>query len=191
MDTIEVQNNVHLERLLTTDKEMEQYIRTAIGYVMEKARRDVVSAANAAMTSDPRGAAKAIRRTLYKQVLGANLNILNKRRAKGGGGSGGSRRGRTKDTERYLSYNGSDRGFILRFINAGTKNRVTTHMNGHAILRSEKVKWHSYRSGEIGGRGAIRARNWFGNNSQRAMEEAAAQFSTLIDQLIKQTIGNG
>ena len=86
---------------------------------------------------------------------------------------------------------GSDRGFILRFVNAGTDARVATHMNGHAILRKEKVKWHTYKSGEIGGRGAIRARNWFGNNSQKAMEEAAGQAAQLIDKLIKEMMPNG
>ena len=165
---------------------MEQYIRTAIAYVMEQARRDVVSAAKDAMESDPRGAAKAIRRTLYKQVLGANLNILNKKRAGAAGSAPGGSRGRLQRTEQIMSYRGSDRGFILRFINAGTKERVTTHMNGHAILRSERVRWHTYTSGKIGGRGAVLAMDFFGKNAQAAIEEATVALAKEFDRIISE-----
>ena len=186
-----VEQRKELEQLLMTNPSMEKAVQDIMRKVLAAARRKMTTEARAAMANDPKQSYKAVRTMVYRQILGGNINILNKKKASGGGGAGGSRRGRTKDTERIMSYMGSDRGFILRFVNAGTDARVATHMNGHAILRKEKVKWHTYKSGEIGGRGAIRARNWFGNSSQSAMEEAAAQFATMIDQLIKDKFGNG
>ena len=49
---ITVQNNVHLERLLMTDPTMEQYMKTAVSYVLEQARKDVVSAAAESLQTD-------------------------------------------------------------------------------------------------------------------------------------------
>ena len=194
MGAITVQNNVHLERLLTTDQTMEKAVQDIMRKVLSSARSKMTAAARQAMDTDPRQAYKAVRTMVYRQILGGNINILNKKKASGGGGAGGSRRGRTKHTEQIMGYMGSDRGFILRFVNAGTKDRVATHMNGHMIRRKdidERDQKTQYRSGAIGFRGAIRARNWFANSSQAAMEEAAAQFAQQIDNLIKQTIGNG
>lgn len=186
-----VEQRKELEQLLMTHPAMEKAVQAIIRKVLAKARSQMGAAAKAAMKSDPHNAYKAVRTMVYRQILGGNINILNKKKASGGGSAPATRRGRTKHTEQILSYMGSDRGFILRFVNAGTNARVTTHMNGHTILRREKVSWHTYKSGEIGGRGAIAPRNWFANSSQRAMEEAAAQFAQEIDKLIKETIGNG
>ena len=183
-NAIQIESNVHLERLLTTDPTMEQYIRTAIGYVMEKARKDVVSKAASVMQSDPKKAASAIRRTIYKQVLGANLNILRKKRAGRKGNVPSSTRGRSADTERYLGYQGSDRGFILRFINAGTDDRVATHMNDHPIKRSGMVKSHIYRSGQIGGRGSILGHDFFGPAAKAAIEEATELLTKEFEKIV-------
>ena len=78
---IEIQNNIHLERILFKNPDFEQYMRTAVGYVLEQARKDVVSAAKQTLDNDPHGAARAVRRIVYKQILGGNLNILRKKRA--------------------------------------------------------------------------------------------------------------
>ena len=183
-----VEQRKELEQLLLTNPQMEKAVQDIMRKVLATARKKMTAAARDAMDSDPKQAYKAVRTMVYRQILGGNINILNKKRASGGGSAGGSRRGRTKDTERIMSYMGSDRGFILRFVNSGTKARVVTHMNGHAIMRTEKRNGYTYKSGEIGGRGAIRARNWFANSSHAAMEEAAGQFAQMIDNLIKQTI---
>lgn len=145
-NAIQIQNNVRLEKLLTTDPVMEQYIQTAIGYVLEQARRDVVSKAASVMRTDPKGASRAVRRTLYKQILGGQLNILRKKRAGHLGtvppqeprtGRGGNRRARSADTERMMVYQGSDRGFILRFVNKGTEERATRYGNRGSILGTD------------------------------------------------------
>ena len=188
-DTVEIQNNVHLERLLMTDKTFEQYMKTAIGYVLEQARKDVVSAAADAMESDPRHAAKAVRRTLYKQILGGQINILRKKRAGNRGSVAGGNRGRLASTERMLSYRGSDRGFILRFINAGTRDRVVTHMNGRSIKRTGTDQRYGnpadYKTSTIGSRGAITGRNFFGPSAQAAIEEASKLLQVEFDKIVQ------
>ena len=125
MGAITVQNNVHLERLLTTDPTMEQYMRTAVAYVLQQARKDTMNEIAGALKTDPHHAARSVRRSLYKMILGGQINILRKRRASAGGSVGGSRRGRSADTERIMSYTGSDRGFILRFVNALAGGRAS------------------------------------------------------------------
>ena len=184
MGAITVQNNVHLERLLTTDPTMEQYMRTAVAYVLEQARKDVVSAAAESLQTDPRKAVRAVRRSLYKKILGGQLNILRKKRAGAPGNVPPSTRGRLAETERYMSYFGSDRGFILRFVNAGTKDRTAIHMNGHRILRTEKRKGHNYISGKIGGRGSIPGTNFFGPAAQQALQEATVLLGREFDRIV-------
>jgi hypothetical protein len=73
---------------------------------------------------------------------------------------------RSRRTEDLLTYQGADRGFILRFLNAGTSDRES----------------------RVGRRGSIAARNFFATSAQSAMEKAAAQLDTLIEDLIKQEI---
>ena len=176
-----VEQRKELEQLLLTNPSMEKAVQDILRKVLSAARAKMTAAARSAMDSDPRQSYKAVRTMVYRQILGGNINILNKKHASAGGSNytpnkklrpgqvGGNRRLRSSRTEQIDSYVGSDRGFILRFVNSGTDIRSTRY----------------------GNRGAIRPRNWFGNESQRAMEEAAQQFTQLIDNLIKQTIGNG
>lgn len=189
MDTIEIQNNAHLEKLLTTNKDMEQYMKTAISYVLEQARKDVVSAAASAMGSDPRHAAKAVRRTLYKQILGGQINILKKKRADRGGAAPGGNRGRLRRTEQLMSYQGSDRGFILRFINAGTVERIAKNMNGHPIKRTSVDERFGnrdrYKTRKIGSRGAITGKNFFGPAAQAAIQEASQLLQVEFDKIVQ------
>ena len=176
-----VEQRKELEQLLMTSPSMEKAVQDIMRKVLSAARSKMTAAARQAMDTDPRQAYKAVRTMVYRQILGGNINILNKKRAGSASSSyqptrtlkpgqrGGNRRPRSQRTNQVDGYMGSDRGFILRFVNNGTAQRDTKY----------------------GNRGAIRPRNWFGNNSQRAMEEAAAQFAQQIDNLIKQTIGNG
>ena len=62
------------------------------------------------------------------------------------------------------SYVGNERGFILRFINAGTVERETRY----------------------GSRGSIRARNWFGISSTFAMDTAARELEELIGRAVEE-----
>ena len=161
-------------------------MRTAIGYVLEQARRDTVSKIASELKSDPHHAARAVRRTLYKAILGGNINILPKKKAGAAGNVPPTTRGRLASTTRYMSYTGSDRGFILRFINAGTKDRVATHMNGHRILRTERRGNRHYTTTTIGSRGQLLGQNFFGPNSLAAMNEAAVLLIKEFERIIQE-----
>jgi tRNA(Met) C34 N-acetyltransferase TmcA len=60
------------------------------------------------------------------------------------------------------SYEGADRGFILRFQNAGTVDRDTRY----------------------GNRGSLRARHWFGVSSAYQMDAAATKVAVMIEQML-------
>ena len=185
-NAITVQNNVHLEKLLTTDPTMEQYMRTAIDYVLQQARKDTVNEISSVLKNDPRHAARAVRRSLYKQILGGQINILRKKKASSRVEVPPSTRGRLAETTRYLSYQGSDRSFVLRFLNAGTVDRVATHMNGRRILRTERTGNRQYITTKIGSRGSILPRNFFGPASKAAMEEAAVLLAKELERIVKE-----
>jgi hypothetical protein len=82
-----------------------------------------------------------------------------------------------------------DRGFVLRFINAGTQDRAirsyTDRTGQRNYLRSGGVQNIKTRS--LGGnRGSISGRNWFGSSSHAALEKASVQMQELIDKIINE-----
>ena len=163
---------------------MEKKVQGLIRKVLLQARKQISDAARQpnVMKSDPRQAYKAVKSAVYRRILGGNVSILNKRKAgkrgpvppvvhqmetrvnSKGNHRGGNRMPRSRRTEDLLTYQGADRGFILRFLNAGTSDRES----------------------RIGNRGSIAARSFFATSSQQAMEKAAEQLDTLIEDLIKQ-----
>ena len=187
MGAITVQNNVHLEKLLTTDPTMEKRVQEIVRKVIAAARSQVAQNVKGELINDPRQAYRAVKHAVYKRILGGSVSILNKRLAgknraplppvyhklehevnKNGhphpNHRGGNRIQRSSRTEDLLTYQGSDRGFILRFLNAGTSSRN----NG------------------VRPTGAIAARNFFARSSQAAMMNAAEQLTQYIDQLIQE-----
>jgi hypothetical protein len=62
------------------------------------------------------------------------------------------------------SYEGADRGFILRFLNAGTAERMTRY----------------------GNRGHLAARHWFGASSAFQLDTAASRVAEEIENLLHQ-----
>ena len=174
---ITIQNNVHLEKLLTTDPAMEAEIKNALDYILAEARKDVVSDLRSQITNDPKHAVRAVRRTLYKQILGGNINILRKKRAGRTGNVPASTRGRLKKTEQILGYQGSDRGFILRFLNAGTKPRESSYMNAHLI-----------RNGNRASRGMIPGKDFFGPAAKAAINQVLPILQQKFDEIIQQQI---
>ena len=170
---IEIQNNIHLERLLTTHPEMEKKVRKILSKVVREAAKQVSLSASAAIPNDPRKAANAVRSTTYQMLLGGNVNLYNSRKAGKGqpfypvrrlrdGQRGGNRIPRGRVTERMMGYVGMDRGFILRWLESGTATRTSRY----------------------GNRGAIAARNWFTPATDRAMNAAIDHFNTLLEELI-------
>jgi hypothetical protein len=146
------------------------------------------------MESDPRNAYKAVRFAVYKRLFGGQVNILQSRRAGvmrlyepqrtlDPGKRGGNRRQRSQRTTNLMSYNGVDRGFILRWLNGGM-NRTHPRTIRFTENPNRKVdKWNKHPN--TGYRGAIAARNWFGNASLMELRTVASEMQQLIDKIIK------
>lgn len=201
-----VEQRKELEALLMSNPKMEKQVQKIIRKVLMQVRRALSDEAKHNMGSDPRHAYKAVKTAVYKRILGGSVSILSKRRA---GKStnyvptkalktnqrGGNRRVRSERTKDLQSYEGADRGFVLRFLNAGTANRVIKFNPDEAresIHRgSQGGNLQKYgKTINTGNRGRIAARNWFGRASHKEMEGAAEQLEKLIDQLIKNELKN-
>ena len=197
-----VQQQKELEALLMSNPAMEKKVQALIRKVLMQARRTIGKAAGDAMDSDPRQAYKAVKTAVYRQILGGNVSLYRKKRASKTGGSyepprtlregqrGGNRRPRSGRTKLIQSYMGSDRGFILRFLEAGVNGRA---IEFRSDSHREKVKRGSQggdlkkygKTTNTGARGNIAPRNFFGTSSQTAMQDAAQQLTQLIDELIQ------
>ena len=168
-----------LDRLLATNPEMEQKMRRVISKVLIKAQRKMRKDVGTDLPNDPRNAAKAVRKAVYRQILGGNINILRKRRSTEGASSytptrtlksgqrGGNRRLRSERTMRMEAYNASDRGFILYWLNSGTKGRTmgkyqSDPHRGNVKRGSQGGDVNKYgKTVNTGSRGSISARNIF------------------------------
>lgn len=181
---IQIENNIHLERLLTTHPDMEKKVRKIVRQVLKGAMSAVEAEAKGISTKQ---AYLAVRSSVYKKLLGGNINILDSRRRAGQRASiPPAVRGRSRRTEDLMSYQGADRGFILRFLNSGTDMRTVEHINNHRIRMTQRPDGkRTYKGTEIGNRGRIAPRNWFGPLAIRELNNAAEQFELLLDELIK------
>lgn len=109
-------------------------IRNQVRNSISRVRRAVTGSLN--FKSDPRMAKRAVQQTVYKRVIGGNVNILRPRKmenkkitvryAKGGKSGKPRERSVSQRTQLINSYYGKDRYFLLRMINTG-KN-----MRGHS-----------------------------------------------------------
>lgn len=190
-----VEQRKELEKLLMTNPDMEKKVQGLVRKVLMIVRANIGRAAQDVMKSDPRQAYRAVKTSVYRQILGGSVSILNKKkpgvkfsdyepvRTLRSGQRGGNRRARSERTRDLIKYAGSDRGFVLRFLNAGTLDRDINF----TFDESRRVtKWN--RHPNTGNRGHIAARNFFGNRSHQEMEKAAENLVTLIDELIKQEL---
>lgn len=190
-EIIERQRKV-LEAALTSSPEMERRLQKHIRSVLMEARKDIVGDISAKLKSDPRGAAQAVRTSVYRAVLGGNVNIFNSKKAHGvntyepqrnPSPRGGNRRQRSSSTQRIMSYAPLDRGFILRFVNDGTGDRT---INFRSDSRRERVNRGSRGGNKYGKtintglRGKIAPRHFFGPSAQRWVQQAADNLSRLI-----------
>ena len=181
-DAVLVNQIKALDAVMMTDSGMEEKVRHLIREVVIEARTKVSQAASSAMASDPRGSARAVRNVVYKQILGANINIYNKKRGSGTqqttytpprtlqpGQRGGNRVPRGERTKQVDGYEARQRGFILRFINSGAYGRV-------AGTRGGKLS---------GNRGDIAARDFFSGSAESDMTEAADRLANMISEEIE------
>ena len=198
-----VEQRKELDRLLLANPAMEKKLQGLIRKVLIRVRRAIQDNLKFEH-GDPRQAYKAVRTTVYRRILGGNVNILNKRRA-GASGSyvptktlrtgqrGGNRRLRSDRTRALQGYQGSDRGFILRFLNAGTQGRAINfnynESREHVHRGSQGGNIKKYGTTiNTGRRGNIEPRNFFGQRSHSEMESAAAQLDMMIDKMIKEEL---
>lgn len=184
----------NLRAAMSTDPKMRKVMQQHIREALFAARRDVMATFPA--ESDPREARRAIRTSVYDKVLGGNINILTGKKAHGTnnyepqrtltpGQRGGNRRKRSERTKQIMSYAPLDRGFILRFVNSGTKTRVIGFRN---TLKGNRTRYENrvYRinrgdKARTGNRGAIAARNWFKQSAESALGTAAANIAEMIE----------
>lgn len=189
---LEIENSVVLEQkkileqALSTNPRTQKALQKLIRRVIMDAREKVSRGARSAMDSDPRHTAEAVRTSVYKRILGANVNIYNSRKAhgknnyvptrKGSTGRGGNRRSVSPITNRMMSYAPLDRGFVLRWINSGVKGRNISFQENP---RRKVDKWNKHPN--TGYRGSIAPRNFFEGSGKRALAVAADELSGLID----------
>ena len=184
-----------IEQLKTTNPGFEKRLRGVISKVLGEARANLrKDAANGLqMKSDPRKAYKAVRYAVYKRLFGGQVNILPSSKTvkgsyepprKGLPKRGGNRRSRSQRTQDLLDYEGISRGFVLRFLNAGTRVRYAGYgRNGKTEADYERfIANHDGR----GNRGNISARNWFGQRSHQELETVAGKMQEIIDRVIKE-----
>ena len=177
-------------------KRINEVIRVALREARKKLQNEAKNGLD--MQSDPRKAYKAVRMAVYRRIFGGQVNILQSRKAGAGHfyapprkgtsdprGRGGNRRQRSQRTIDLMSYEGVDRGFILRFLNQGTTTRNITHLT--EVKRADGTSKFRFTSngGKYGNRGSIEARNWFGNASLRELERQASNLDAMIDNILE------
>ena len=177
----------------TKNPMMEKRIREVIRKVLSEARKSMQRSAKTGlnMNADPRNAYKAVRMAVYRRIFGGQVNILQSYNAMPGvyyepprhpSHRGGNRMKQSTRTHDLMSYQGADRGFILRFLNAGTEVRYSGHgRNGRTQSQRDR---HIMNTDGRGHRGRIAARNWFGPRSQEELEHAARNIDALIDDIL-------
>ena len=182
-NTALVRQKQALEAMLVSNPDTAKAVRKLITQEIGKARAAISQSARGSMHSDPRDAYKAVRRSVYKSILGGQVNILNPKGGASSSGSsyrpqrkldtnphqrGGNRRKRSARSDQVDGYVSKDRGFILRFVNSGTVSRQTRY----------------------GNRGSIAARNFMASSGQRELEAAAERLGALIDQELVRLMGD-
>jgi len=167
-----------LARLLISNPATKRAVKRIFGKEVRAARSRVVKDMKANLSNDPRQAYKAVKAAVYKRIIGGNISDLAGRNVKqmavwrkerkldqNPHQRGGNRRKRSDRTKQLDGYVGKDRGFILRFLDAGTDER--------------RVKY-----GLKGRRGKIRARHMFGISGVFQMEMAAEKIGNALEELL-------
>ncbi len=192
-DTLISNQEQNLRAAMSTDPKMRKVMQHHIREALFEARREMMNSISFE-NSDPRGSARAIRTSVYEKVLGGNINILTGKKAhgtnsyepprKGVSGRGGNRSKRSGRTKQIMSYAPLDRGFILRFVNSGTKTRVIGFRNTQKANRARYertvTRIHSGDKFRTGNRGAIAPRNWFMQSAEYALGNAAQSIAEMI-----------
>ena len=175
-EAVIIEQQKALEAALSTNPKAEKVLRTIIRKYIAEAREQVVR--NIRFKSDPRGAANAVRSSVYKKVFGGNLNIYSSRKAHQPtsyepprklkpGQRGGNRLPRSAKTQRMMSYGPLDRGMILRWQNSGTSERTSRYGNRGSLAARSFFR-------PLGDRAFGQVRENLANAIEREMEKLLA-----------------
>jgi hypothetical protein len=186
-----------LAALLVDSPQTRKRIRKVIQKEIIKARNTTARDTKSAVPNDPRKAWTAVKYSVWKKVLGGSISILSRRKAGdryelvrektlNPSRPGGNRRPRSSRTKDLQTYYGRDRGFILRFLNAGTDSRNFSFTpNGNRA----KVNKGSHggdvskygKTVNTGARGQIIGRQFFEASASTTLDIAAERIGQLID----------
>lgn len=196
-DTAIIKQSEALEAALSTDPKVEKKLRAIIRDYVLQARAEVVAGIQF-QNGDPRNARQAVRTSVYKKVLGANISIYNTRKAHGSndyapprtlkpGQRGGNRRTRSERTRQIQSYAPLDRGFILRFVNSGAKGRKISFKSDpkreNVVRGSRGGDLSKYgKTINTGSRGNIAPRNFFRPLGDKAMNKMRENLAKAIEE---------
>ena len=193
-DAVILEQQKVLEAALSTNPKTQKALQKLIRKALMQARIELSDYIKTKLANDdPRGAARAVRTSVYKKILGGNINILNSRKAHGTnsyepprtlrpGQRGGNRRPRSARTNKVMHYAGEDRQFILRFVDSGTKQRAIERLT--EVKRASggsKFVWKQDAS-KYGNRGSIAARNFFKAGAEPRLIRATEYLADLIDE---------
>jgi len=193
-DAIILEQQKVLEAALSTNPKTQKALQKLIRRALMEARASLSDYIKTKLDNDdPRGAARAVRTSVYKKILGGNINILDSKKSHGTnnyepprtlrpGQRGGNRRPRSVRTNKVMHYAGEDRGFILRFVDSGTKQRAIERlMEFKRASGGSKFKWVQDAS-KYGNRGSIAARNFFKTGADQRMRRATEYLADLINE---------
>lgn len=189
----------NLEAALSTNPDTEKALRKLIHKEILAARAGTVSAIKGELKNDPRQAYKAVRTTVYKKVLGANISLFKTKHAHGSNSyepertlnpskPGGNRRKRNSRTQQIMSYAPLDRGFILDWVNRGTFKGIR-HINFTPDPHREEVS-QGKRGGDkskygkkpnSGQRGKIDGKGFFQRKGRPELAKAVDNLSRIIE----------
>ena len=193
-DAVILEQQKVLEAALSTNPKTQKALQKLIRKALMQARRELSDYIKTKLDNDdPRGAARAVRTSVYKKILGGNINILNSKKAHGTnsykpprtlrpGQRGGNRRPRSQRTNTVKHYAGEDRQFILRFVDSGTKQRAIERLT--EVKRKSggsKFVWRQDAS-KYGNRGSIAARNFFKTGADPRLRRATEYLADLINE---------
>ena len=193
-DAVILEQQRVLEAALSTNPKTQKALQKLIRRALMEARASLSDYIKTKLDNgDPRGAARAVRTSVYKKILGGNINILNSKKAHGINSyepprtlqpkqRGGNRRPRSPRTNKVMHYAGEDRQFILRFVDSGTKQRAIERLT--EVKRKSggsKFVWRQDAS-KYGNRGSIAARNFFKTGADPRLKRATEYLADLINE---------
>ena len=192
----------NIEQLLTTNPETREAIRDIIRQVAWEARNATANEIEGIVGN--RGqTARSVRNVVYQKLLGFNVDIKNHVR-KGSANwkvvqktrkveanphmRGGNRRRRSMRTIMIEGYEGKARGFILRWLNDGTRQRFIGVRNNLGTSLRAHIHYARVRDNGYGNRGRISAGNFFVQIAQKHIGTAANKLAVMIDEEIQKII---